>query len=163
MSKNELGSGAFGTVFIATYKQKDCAAKMLSHHARDLFRGMKTGPVQQARQQCLLKECAILSTLRHENVVQHITTVIEPCNILPILVIELMDCNLKNFIKKDLRPLNLHQQLTICHGISCGLDYLHTNNIIHRDLCDDNILLRREPWGQLAVKISDFGMSSISP
>lgn len=59
----------------------------------------------------------------------------------------------------DRKPLALELQLTICHGVSCGLYYLHSNNIIHRDLCDDNVLLKELP--KLTVKISDFGMSTI--
>lgn len=158
LSKTVLGSGSFGTVYKATYKGEVCAAKMLAAHATNLFRGMRTTHLQEARLQCILKECSFLETLHHKNIVCHITTCIEPCNELPILVMELLDCNLKKFIV-DQSPLDLSNQLPICHGIICGLQYLHTNNIIHRDLCDDNILLRHEPL--LTVKISDFGLSKM--
>lgn len=158
LSKVVLGSGAFGSVFEATYRREECAAKMLSNHARDLFRGMKTSGIQEARKKCILDECSFLEALQHQNIIHHITTIIEPINNLPILVMERMECNLKNFIK-DHRPLDMKFQLTICHGVSSGLHYLHTNDIIHRDLCDDNVLLKMKP--HLIVKISDFGMSKM--
>ena len=157
LSNVELGSGAFGSVFEASYKGQECAAKMLSNHARDLFRSMKASGIQEARKKCILDECSFLEELQHENIICHITTVWEPINKLPILVMERMDCSLKNFIKEN-RPLDLMLQLTICHGVSSGLHYLHANDIIHRDLCDDNVLLQTKP---LAVKISDFGMSKM--
>ena len=159
LSHVELGNGAFGSVFEASYRGQECAAKMLANHARDMFRGMKkTSGIQEARKKCILDECSFLEGLRHQNIIHHITTIFEPNNDLPILVMERMDCSLKNYIEEK-RPLVLETQLTICHGVSSGLHYLHINNIIHRDLCDDNVLLKKTP--QLTVKISDFGMSKM--
>ncbi len=120
--------------------------------------GITQGVIQDAARKSIEDECAFLEKLHHENIVRHITTAIEQKSGLPIIVMELMDCSLKQFISKD-RPLDLNLQLTICHGVSSGLHYLHTKDIVHRDLCDDNVLLTRPPI--LKVKISDFGMSTI--
>ncbi len=103
-------------------------------------------------------ECSILEELRHDNIVRHIATVTEPKTNLPILAMELMDCNLNEFIKKY-KPLNSKEQYTICHGVACGLEFLHKKNYIHRDVCDANVLLKYHP--KLTVKISDFGLSTI--
>lgn len=158
MFQDNLGNGAFGSVYLAKYRQEMCAAKMLGQHARDMIIGFKQGPEKYAKRDLIKKECSFLESLHHENIVQHITTIVEPKANLPVLVMELMDCNLKQFIL-DHKPLDHQRQLTICHGVSSGLQYLHSQNIIHRDLCDDNILLKQSP--NLTVKISDFGMSRV--
>jgi serine/threonine protein kinase len=40
--------------------------------------------------------------------------------------------------------------------IKSAIKYIHSNNIIHRDLCLNNILIDKD----YNVKISDFGISS---
>ncbi len=131
---------------------------MLLQHARDMLIGATDGVIQDAAKEAFTKECDRLQELQHENVVRYIATAFEPKSQLPILVMELMDCSLKKFITER-KPLALEIQLTICYSVSCGLHYLHSNNIIHRDLCDDNVLLKHSP--KLIVKITDFGMSRI--
>ncbi len=42
--------------------------------------------------------------------------------------------------------------------MACGLAYIHSKDIIHRDLCGDNVLLKLTQPVPVA-KISDFGLS----
>lgn len=63
--------------------------------------------------------------------------------------------NLKNFLKnienKDKIPY-------IIKGIFSGLEYLHSQEIVHCDLKMDNILIKEEP---INIKITDFGISNL--
>ena len=52
-----------------------------------------------------------------------------------------------------------HFKLSILMDTCHGLQFLHSQNIIHRDLSSNNILLTKH----LVAKISDLGMAKIIP
>lgn len=165
-SHDNIGNGIFGAVFKGTWKKSPCAAKLLTPLAQELVTGgnfKTTNKVQSAALESLRKESDFLKTLKHDNIVHYIATVIEPKSKLPIIVMELMDCSLKEYLEGRIssgETLSIHCQLRLCFDISKGLAYLHQQEIIHRDLCDDNVLLNLR-GGDAKAKIADFGMSRI--
>ena len=75
---------------------------------------------------------------------------------LPVMVMELMDESLTNYVKKQ--AINMEKKLSILYDVSCGLDYLHgfkPHAIIHRDLSPNNILLVPNK----VAKLSDLGVA----
>ena len=144
-----MGNGNFGTVYVATYKSTQCAAKVLKYPS--------------AAEENFEKQFDFLHSLDHENIVKHIITIAEPQSHYPIIVMELMDNNLKEYLLDNYgKRFPLLQQSSLCLDISNGLAYLHSNKIVHRNLCDDNILLNMSQQIPTA-KISDFGISTILP
>uniref|UniRef100_A0A0E0LQC0 Protein kinase domain-containing protein n=1 Tax=Oryza punctata TaxID=4537 RepID=A0A0E0LQC0_ORYPU len=63
--------------------------------------------------------------------------------------------NLYDFLHKQNNVLNLVMILRIAISVSKGMDYLHRNNIIHRDLKTANLLMGYHQ----VVKIADFGVA----
>ena len=95
--------------------------------------------------------------LKHPCIVQFLGVVQDPGSRRPILLMELMEDSLTGFLERSRTPLPYHVQVSITHDIALALAYLYANNILHRDLSSNNILLNA---GSQA-KVTDFGMSKM--
>ena len=147
-----LGTGSYGSVVRATLDHLPCAAKIL--HII-FFRSDDPGADDFAAR--FDQECRILRDLKHPCIVQFLGVVQDPGNRRPILLMELMEESLTHFLESSPTPLPYHVQVSITHDIALALAYLHANNILHRDLSSNNILLNA---GSQA-KVTDFGMSKM--
>ena len=148
-----LGSGSYGKVCKAKLNELPCAAKLL-HIILFQFEDPRSQTIQRRFEQ----ECEILKTMRHPNVVQYLGMTHDPQSGLPILLMELLDGNLTNFLEHSDEPLPYHLQVDLWHDIALALTYLHSKHIIHRDLSGNNVLL----IAGSRAKVSDFGMSKLS-
>ena len=147
-----LGTGSYGSVVRATLDHLPCAAKILH---TIFFRSDDPGADDFAAR--FDQECRILRDLKHPCIVQFLGVVQDPGNRRPILLMELMEESLTGFLERSPAPLPYHVQVSITHDIALALAYLHANNILHRDLSSNNILLNA---GSQA-KVTDFGMSKM--
>ena len=148
-----LGIGAYGKVCKAKCGQLPCAAKLLHD---TLFQDNDPGTRNLTSK--FLQECQFLSTIKHPSIVQYLGIASDPQSRRPVLLMELMDESLTRFLERLTSPLLYHSQLNICHDVALALAYLHSNDIIHRDLSGNNVLLIGE--GSRA-KVTDFGMSKL--
>ena len=99
-----------------------------------------------------------MSAIRHPNIVQYLGMLKDIDTHLPVLLMELMDDNLTHFLESSTQPIPYHIQVNICHDITLALSFLHSNNIVHRDLSSNNVLL----ISNVRAKVADFGMASLS-
>lgn len=73
------------------------------------------------------------------------------------MLIEYCDGGALDSIMNELgKPLTEPQIAYVCKHMTAGLDFLHKNRIIHRDLKAGNVLLTMEG----GVKLADFGVSA---
>ena len=72
---------------------------------------------------------------------------------------ELMDESLTRFLERpqDPPPLPFHVQVNIAHDVAQAVAYLHLNEILHRDLSSNNVLL----VGSSRAKVTDFDMCKL--
>lgn len=99
------------------------------------------------------REAQAATSLSHPNVV-NIYDVGEEDNIL-FIVMELVDgLTLKEYIKKH-GPLQVEEAVKIMIELTSAINHAHENNLIHRDIKPQNILLDKNG----TVKVTDFGIA----
>ena len=98
-----------------------------------------------------------MSAIRHPNIVQYLGMFRDTDTRLPVLLMELMDDSLTHFLESSTQLIPYHIQVNICHDVTLALSFLHSNNIVHRDLSSNNVLLR----GNVLAKVTDFGMARL--
>ena len=146
-----------------------CAANKI----HELFLDRSEIPESEVRKSAaqFVKECQLMSTLRHPNIVQFLGVCFLPGSRLPALVMERLLTSLHDLLDpetdtppppdapKPFFPLSL--KCSILHNVTCGLSYLHERSppIIHRDLSARNVLLN----SGMVAKIADLGVARIVP
>ena len=148
-----LGHGSYGAVYKAKCDQLPCAAKILHPTILD-----PTDPGASKIMERFQQECAFLESIRHPNVVQYLGIAMEPESRLPLLLMELLDESLTKMLERSQQSLAYYVQVDICHDIALAVAYLHSNDIIHRDLSSNNVLIITER----RAKVTDFGMSKLA-
>ena len=68
-----------------------------------------------------------------------------------------MNDSLTHFLESSTQPIPYHIQVNICHDITLTLLFLHSNDIIYRDLSSNNVLL----ISNIRAKLTDFGMARL--
>ena len=157
--KQTLGIGAYGAVCKAKRDDLLCAAKIIHPTLFDPTALQQIAPHREHRLPIrrFQLECNFLSTIRHPNIVQYLGTHQDPDTGLPVLLMELMDDSLTHFLESSTQPIPYHIQVNICHDITLALLFLHSNDIVHRDLSSNNVLL----IGNNRAKLTDFGMARL--
>ena len=149
----QLGNGAYGAIYKAKCDQLPCAAKVLHPTILDP-RDQGVGRVMTQFRQ----ECALLESIRHPNIVQYLAMTVDPESRLPVLLMELLDESLTKMLERSPQSLAYYTQVDICHDVALAIAYLHSNNIIHRDLSSNNVLIIADR----RAKVTDFGMSKLA-
>ena len=147
-----LGAGSYGRVCKATCDTLPCAAKIIHPTLFDL-----NDPGAASFKRKFDDECRLLSKVRHPNIVLYLATYSDPETTLPVLLMELCDESLTKFLERSPGPLAYHTEVNITHDIALALVYLHSNEVIHRDLTSNNVLM----IAGSRAKVTDFGMSKL--
>ena len=159
-----IGGGAYGQVEEVAFPV-EAAAKTI--HA--ILHG---GPNELSKAAAeFVRECQLMSTVRHSNVVQFLGVAFFPGSRLPALVMERLLTSLHDLLAPDTPPppgdpsplafFSVVLKCSVLHNVACGLAYLHERSppVIHRDLSARNVLLSSE----MVAKIADLGVARIVP
>lgn len=118
----------------------------------------ETKTLDKEAQKIFVKEVQILKRLKHPNVLNFMGLLLDKDNQMCFLVDYIAGGTLKNLIHDLSIPLTWLQRLRCAKDIAAGMEYLHSCNIIHRDLNSSNCLVKST--GQVVV--ADFGLSRIN-
>uniref|UniRef100_A0A4W6EBF3 Serine/threonine-protein kinase TAO3 n=1 Tax=Lates calcarifer TaxID=8187 RepID=A0A4W6EBF3_LATCA len=145
---HEIGHGSFGAVYFArnSYSNEVVAIKKMSYN----------GKQTTEKWQDIIKEVKFLGQLRHPNTIEYKGCYLKDNT--AWLVMEYCLGSASDLLEVHKKPLQEVEIAAITHGALLGLAYLHSHNMIHRDVKAGNILLTE--LGQ--VKLADFGSASIA-
>ncbi|XP_012449485.1 serine/threonine-protein kinase STY46 isoform X16 [Gossypium raimondii] len=143
--ENKVASGSYGDLYKGTYCSQDVAIKVL-----------KPERVDTDIQKDFAQEVFIMRKVRHKNVVQFIGACTKPPTL--CIVTEFM-CggSVYDYLHKQKGVFKLPSLLKVAIDVSKGMNYLHQNDIIHRDLKAANLLMDENE----VVKVADFGVARV--
>lgn len=139
----QIGSGAFGKVYNAKciYNNRLVAIKILDIYDND-FEDIKS-------------EIKTMKLIKNDNVLELFCSFVENTNLW--LIMPLMDMGSAiSFVKKNNCTLSEPIIAYIIKNILLGLEYIHQQNFIHRDVKGGNILINSDG----TIVLSDFGVSA---
>ncbi|XP_037492900.1 serine/threonine-protein kinase STY17 isoform X3 [Jatropha curcas] len=143
--ENKVASGAYGDLYKGTYCSQEVAIKIL-----------KPERVSAEMLREFSQEVYIMRKIRHKNVVQFIGACTRHPNL--CIVTEFMARgSIYDFIHKQKGAFKLPSLIKVAVDVSRGMNYLHQNNIIHRDLKTANLLMDENE----VVKVADFGVARV--
>ena len=151
---SKLGSGSFGNVYLARNKYTDekVALKQIKKSSANL---LSDGEIKD--------EIEILKKLDHPDIVR----IIESFNTRNSYILITEYCEGGELFDQVKNQLSETQIAVIFKQLLSGLAYLHSNNIVHRDLKLENILIheieKSKTTGEdlFNIKIIDFGTARI--
>uniref|UniRef100_A0A914LU65 Cyclin-dependent kinase 7 n=1 Tax=Meloidogyne incognita TaxID=6306 RepID=A0A914LU65_MELIC len=133
------------------------------YQAKDLYTGkivaikkIKLGSRHEARDginRTAIREIKLLTELYHDNVIALLDVIGHRTSIQ--LVFDFMETDLENLIKDNNTILQHSHIKNILLQVFLGLEFLHLNFILHRDLKPNNLLMNLNG----RIKIADFGLA----
>lgn len=137
----QIGKGASGNVVTAIDNDTDM---LVAIKQMDL--------AKQQNKDFIINEIIVMRESRHPNVVNYLDSYLVD-NQLWVVMEYLQGGCLTDIVAESNIQMDEYQIATVCREVLLALEFLHANQVIHRDIKSDNILLGIDG----SVKLTDFG------
>ncbi|KAL9617043.1 MAG: hypothetical protein Q9160_008160 [Pyrenula sp. 1 TL-2023] len=155
--QKKIGQGASGSVYVARVKEtaNSSVARELyrTHGPRGQVAIKQMDLRNQPRKELIVNEIIVMKDSKHPNIVNFLDSFLQEQNNELWVVMEFMEGGALTDVIDNNPVITEDQIATICFETCKGLAHLHSQDIIHRDIKSDNVLLDRVG----NVKITDFG------
>ncbi|KAI8347627.1 kinase-like domain-containing protein [Choanephora cucurbitarum] len=145
-----VGSGASASVYSAIYKpnQSVIAIKTVN---------LEENGIDDARLDALRKEIQIMTLCRHPHLLEVLQSFVYRSQL--YIITPIMSAGSCHDLLARLHHVGFDEPIVACiiKQVAQGLDYLHENELVHRDIKSANLLIDFDTG---IVKLADFGVSN---
>jgi len=143
-----IGKGFFGDVY--KVKHRITGEEMVIKKLREI--------VPEAEEQ-FLKEVQLLKAMKHVNLLSFIGVMYKD-RMLHIVVEYISGGTLRALLKHKFIEISWKQKLEISKDIASAMKYLHSKDVMHRDLKSKNVLIKTKDGRHQAI-VADFGLATV--
>eukprot|EP01090_Pellita_catalonica_P019597 TRINITY_DN6725_c0_g1_i1.p1 TRINITY_DN6725_c0_g1~~TRINITY_DN6725_c0_g1_i1.p1 ORF type:complete len:298 (+),score=58.96 TRINITY_DN6725_c0_g1_i1:46-939(+) len=141
---DKLGEGSFGAVYAGSYLKTPIAIKKLFFTDDDFML------------KYIAREMDLLTAVHHPNIVRLMGLSIDNGpNDMYIIMEFIKGGSLRNKLKDTSIKISWSRKVDIALQVARAMTYLHSRNVIHRDLKSHNLLVA-DGW---KIKVCDFGLA----
>ena len=141
----QIGKGAIGVVYKGINLE---TAAMVA------FKQISLQNLREDEKKSIQMEINLLKKLKHENIVKYIDYISTENHL--NIILEYVDSGSLSSIIKKFGPFPESLVAIYIKQVLTGLDYLHSQGVVHRDIKGANILTTKEG----IVKLADFGVAT---
>lgn len=143
--KRQIGKGSYGKVYLMrdTKTNELVVVKTIPSKGKD-----------QKAKAAAQKEAKLLSMMQHPNIIMYLDSFFDSQGDFCIVLEYADGKDLQKYLETH-KQLSEKQVLQIFTQIILGLDYIHSQNVLHRDIKTANVFLFRKGL----VKLGDFGIA----
>ncbi|POG72282.1 kinase-like domain-containing protein, partial [Rhizophagus irregularis DAOM 181602=DAOM 197198] len=143
-----LTKGGFSEIYTAVwyvgrYDELDTMKQQLTRFVNQIVLLKRLENVESADQSWFEEAKSHLTiSNKHPNIVRCYGLTQDPSNENYMLVIDIMDLNLREYLQKNYNQLTWKRKIQFAYYITTALNEVHDENAIHRDLHSGNILFK---------------------
>ena len=148
----KIAEGGFGEIYKCTYENgdinKNYVLKNLKYEDETILKAY-------------YQEISTYSKLNHPNIPKFIGITYEIFIKHGFIMEYISGDNLLEFVSKN-KSIDEIDKLNIIYQISDVLCFLHQNEIIHRDIKPNNIIVRKDSFNKIKIFLLDYGLSRVT-